>query len=345
MRHSLLSLMAIAGAALAPCTQAVAAAQRLYVHDTASGKNGAAAYVEYGLPNLNTLQYSPAYNFSNKFGVRNGTLYFANQNQMFSIPKGTGLAAPTLLFGAPYSTDVTVDSHTHLYAIDGQTSAINEFSPTALPAGATKTPFRILHLAPNQANLAVADHQDNLWVALNNNTLAVYGPSGAKPIMTLNLQSAIADIKVDTAGTVWVLTGGIEPYPFTGCTPDPDGNVKRFPLIYSYKNLSLNSTLYSHENDTNGIGHLAVAGDDRVYYSAGNEILDYDPGAECPTDALTVSNLSTYASAPMAIDQNNHLYASDSANGSIYAYPAGSPTPLRVVQQTQASQGVQLEVH
>ncbi len=82
-----------------------------------------------------------------------------------------------------------------------------------------------------------------------------------------------------------------------------------------------------------------------MYYSAQNEILDYDPGAQCPNDALEVSNLSTYANAPLAIDASGNLYASDTANASIYAYPPGNPEPSRAIQQKVSSQGVELEVH
>jgi hypothetical protein len=106
----------------------------------------------------------------------------------------------------------------------------------------------------------------------------------------------------------------------------------------------LAATLYSHEDDTNSIGHLAVANDGRVYYSAGNEILDYDPGTQCPDDSRIVSNLSTYAKAPLALDASSNLYAADPANASIYAYPPGSTKPSRVIQQRVSSQGVELEI-
>ena len=338
------TLLCLVATTLVPVA-ALAAPQRLYVFDIGSGKNGDATYVEYSVPTLKTAEYTGYYSFSTPFDVSKQIMYFANQGDMYALDRSSGAATPTLLFGAPHAGYVRLDSKAHIYAIDQNTNSLDEYSSAPVQGGGAKKPFRVINLSPNQANFSVVDHQDNVWISLNNNTVAVYGPTGGTPIATYNPGGAALDIKVDAAGTVWVLTGGIEPYPFTNCTPDPNGPIKRTPLIYSYVKLKLASTLYSHESDTNGIGHLAVAANGRVYYSAQNEILDYDPGTFCPNDALVVSNLSTYASAPLTLDAKGNLYAADQANASIYAYPPGSTTPFSTIQQSISGQGVQLEVH
>ena len=264
---------------------------------------------------------------------------------MYALSRSSGYTVPKMLFGETNAGNVTLDSKTHIYATDQKNNSLDEFTSGAVQGGGAKSPFRVIKLAPDQANFSVVDHQDNVWISLNNSSVAVYGPKGDKPLATFAPGGFILEIKVDSGGTVWVLTGGIEPYNFTNRTPDQNGPIKRSPLIYSYVNLQLATRLYSHENDTNSIGHLAVAASGRLYYSAQNEILDYDPGVQCPNDALEVSNLSTYANAPLAIDASGNLYASDTANASIYAYPPGNPQPSRAIQQKVSSQGVELEVH
>ena len=141
-----------------------------------------------------------------------------------------------------------------------------------------------------------------------------------------------------------MLTAWSEPIPFINCKPDSNGTVKRTPLIYSYIDLAQHSVLYSKADDTRSIAHLTVANDGRVYYLAQDEIVDYPPGAACPTNALTIAGLSTYSNGPLALDADNNLYAADTANNVIYVYPPGTRTHSHVLRQTISSQGVQLVV-
>lgn len=332
-----------APACLVAAAPPAAKAQRLFAYDVGTGSKSNATYLEYALPSGKTTEYTGYYSFSTSLAVAGQIMYFANEGHMYSLSKANGPATPKLLFGAPNAGGVSVDSKKNIYAVDNYNSTVDEYTAKPVQGGGNKTPKRVLSLAPTSALFTVVDHQDNVWIALANSSIVVYGPTGTAPIATFSNGFGIRDITVDANGAVWVLYDGVG-VTFSDCTIDPKGNLTRYPVIDEYVKLTFVQTLYSLPFDTNPSAHIAVAPDGRVYYSAQPEIVDYDPGTQCPNPALTVSNLYTYANAPLALDSSGNLYASDPSGPSIHVYPPGNPAPSKTITQTYGSQSVQLVI-
>ena len=322
-----------------------AAKQSLYVWETGTGTNGDATYVVYSLPSLKVEAYTPYYSFSNFFGAQKGHVYFADQGTMYSFKKSKGAITPTPLFGASNSGGVALDSRKHIYTVDSNNSTVDEYTGSAVAGGGTKTPLRVLPV-PQGPQYLIVDHQDHLWVVAGSNVI-VFGSTGTTPIATFAYSQFVKDIVVDTTGAVWVLgTGDQVQYHFSnGCTMDPNGSIVRFKIISKYVNLRDVSDLYTEPSDTNMVAQVAVDSTGRVYYSAQNEIVDYDPGAQCPNDALLISNQPNYANDALAIDARNNLYAAITQGpDTISVYPPASTTPVQVLTQTIAGTAVQMVV-
>ncbi len=92
---------------------------------------------------------------------------------MYALSRSSGYTVPKMPFGESNAGNVTLDSKTHIYATDQKSNSLDEFTSGAVQGGGAKSPFRVIKLVPDQANFSVVDHQDNVWISLNNSSVAV----------------------------------------------------------------------------------------------------------------------------------------------------------------------------
>jgi hypothetical protein len=102
--------------------------------------------------------------------------------------------------------------------------------------------------------------------------------------------------------------------------------------------------LYGQAGQNPVVAHIAVDENERVYVSASHVILDFDPGTQCPDDALTIGLNEKNVLAPLATYAAD-LYVADPVANAIDAYQGGTTTRLwRFTQPTGQSGPVSIHV-
>jgi hypothetical protein len=235
----------------------------------------------------------------------------------------------------------------NFFAIDTKFRAVDEYvpHPKVRHKGVRYDGGGIGHGAGLPTHMA-ADSSD-LWVTADNATVTHFSPSESVQSWTYPSGTVFADAYVDASSNAWVLFQSALPTYFaddTSCSPEPSGPVTRYAIAAEYVGGQPAEVLYGQAGQNPVVAHIAVDENERVYVSASHVILDFDPGTQCPDDALTIGLNEKNVLAPLATYAAD-LYVADPVANAIDAYQGGTTTRLwRFTQPTGQSGPVSIHV-
>ncbi len=318
-----------------------ASSPRIYV---ANGKSGTIA--EYDPSTLALVESSkPVAPFGGNVNVvvnAQASAWFL-ASQFYELPTGRGKQAlSTFTAYAPETGPIAIDAAGDLYAIDDKFKSVDQFAE----AGKSKKRRGVriegggIGKGGGLPTHIAIDLAGNLWATADNDTVTLFS-NQKTTVWSYPSGTIFDDIYVDPSGTVWVLyqttTTVNFPY-YQSCTPEPSGPIVRYPVATGFANGAATTTLYGPASENPVPAHVVVDANERVYVSTSHQVIDYDPGTQCPNLNLTISFSQKAVLAPLAVYGDDLLVANPVTN-TIDAYKGGSTTQLWQITQPSGQSG------
>ncbi|MGA2761352.1 MAG: hypothetical protein ABSF08_13660, partial [Candidatus Cybelea sp.] len=238
-------------------------------------------------------------------------------------------------------------------AVQYCSSNVLEYSPKKV-TGKTKKPIAQytggnLGLKSGTINptYAAVDPKGNLYVGDDEGGVTYFRTGSTKGVVAYPTGSSgyVYQMIVDANGDVWSVHGPDPTQVYfpnkKSCVPDPSGTIVRFEQAERFSKGKLVQHLYTATSDSpvfagDGLS-IAVDSKGRIYIGNQNPsdhgvLLDYNPGASCPTDGLSFV-LPTRAFPQVAVDASGQYYVTNYNDNTISAYEGGSKKLLKKITQ------------
>jgi hypothetical protein len=185
------------------------------------------------------------------------------------------------------------------------------------------------------------DSNHNIWATADNATVTLFETNGKITYWSYPAGTVFTDAFVDPTNAAWTLYQSAGPAYFanaTSCTPVQSGPVTRYPIATAYIAGAPAATLYGPAGENPSVAHVVADGNRRVYVSAAHQILDFDPGTQCPNDTLTIDLGERAVLASLAF-YGGDLFVADPVANAIDAFTGGTTTKLWSIAQPSGQSG------
>ncbi len=340
---------------------AAKATQYLYVYNEGSPGAYSGEYARYSLPDLSLLEMTEADGVASPEAFGKGGLpYFIDEADQggFAVylqpVKNKTVPAVEQFYGIPcVSTSLATGPSGDFYAVQYCSTNVLEYSPKK-ETGKAKKPIAQYtggNLGSESGTIgptyAAVDPKGNLYVGDTKGGVTYFAAGSKKGVVAFPTGSSgyVYQMIVDANGDVWSVHGPAPTQVYfpnkTSCVPDPSGTIVRNEQAERFSEGTLVQHLYTATSDSPvyaGDG-LSIAIDSKGRIYIGNQdssddgvLLDYDPGASCPTDGLSFV-LPTRAFPQVAVDASGRYYVTDYNDNTISAYKGGSKKLLKKITQ------------
>ena len=316
-------------------------------------------YARYSLPDLILQETSVADGVGSPvaFG-RGGQPYFVDEGSvgfgLFGIPAGTGAQPGVEEFsGIPCAAASLATGPTgNVFVVQYCSNSVLEYTAKSVAGGGSKKPIATYtggNLSPSgvvHPTAAVVDKAGGLYIGDNGGGVTYFAKGSKTATIAYPTGTAgyVNQMVADKKGDVWSIHGPNTTKVYfqneTQCVLDPSGTVVRYKLAERFSGGTLAQELYTATSDgpDNGSDGTSIAVDSklRVYAGVGapsdSVVLDYDPGASCPNDALSI--LGVKGQDPqIAVDAKKNFYVTDYVDNTISAYREGSTSLINQITQ------------
>ncbi|HLY00885.1 MAG TPA: hypothetical protein VKR56_00150 [Candidatus Cybelea sp.] len=340
---------------------AAKATQYLYVYNEGSAGLYTGEYARYSLPDLSLLETTEADGVASPEAFGKDQLpYFIDEAAQggFAVylqpVKNKVVPAVEQFYGVPcQSTSLATGPTGDFYAVQYCSGNVLEYSPKKATNKAKKPIAQYtggnLGLKSGTINptYAAVDRKGDLYVGDNEGGVTYFAAGSTKGVIAFPTGNSgyVYQMIVDANGDVWSVHGPDPTQVYfrnkTSCVPDRSGTIERFEQAERFSKGRLVQHLYTATSDSPvfaGDG-LSIAIDSKGRIYIGNQdssddgvLLDYNPGASCPTDGLSFV-LPTRAFPQVAVDASGRYYITDYNDNSISVYEGGSKKLLKKITQ------------
>ncbi len=346
---------------IAPESSRATASQYLYVYNTGIPGSVPAQYARYSIPDLSVQETSQADGLASQIAFgSNSQPYFVDEATghtgfaVYLLPIAKGAVnAKQLFYGIPcravsLSTGPTGNFYVDQYC---STDAL-EFTPTKKKKNPKKplATFKGGNLGKGGITgptYVIVDPKGNLYVGDNGGGVTYFAAGSKRGVVAYKTGHGgyVNQMAVDKNGDVWSVHGPDTTAKYfkdaTHCVLSKKGKYVRNEFGERFSNGKLVQTLYTTISTSplfsdNGVS-IAVDSTGRVYTGNQNSsvpgvVLDFDPGASCPNDGLSLA-LDNGANPQVAVDATGTYYVTDYHDNTISAYTGGSTTLLKKIAQ------------
>jgi hypothetical protein len=290
-----------------------------------------------------------------------GVPYFADESSkggfgVFEQPVADGKVDAKLLFyGIPCEvSSLAIGPNGNFYVVQYCSTNVLEYTASE-ETGKAKKPIasytggNLGKSSVIEPTAAIVDRAGNLYVGDTAGGVTFFAAGSHKGVVAFATGSAgyVNQMLVDKNDDVWSIHGPDPGAVYfsnkTSCKLDPNGKIIRNEFAERFSKGKLAQHLYTASTTSplfgdNGIS-IAIDSTGRIYTGSQNAdapgiILDYNPRASCPNDALSFT-FPKNANPHVAVDAQRRYYVTNYIDNQISAYTGGTKKRIqRITQKT-----------